>query len=352
MHAARRFGKNALLRAAYPRWPPREQSIDGYTVLLPLPGDLPVFLELALAGLSNQDPTGHVETLVIADRLTPGFRETFQRCCERLPWGPVRLVAIDRRGQLLQRTRRGPWSRASSYLNHFLQIYHGIAATKTTHAILHDADLFLTDGAFLADRYRRCADAGLACLGVERRYDDFYDRNALGPVLATWELMLRTDWIRTFAPWRLSSQSIRLAGFQKDLDTMDYVQVRTPPAQRDLWEAPDSYVHFNWVIIHYRLFQQTAGHEFVDGYFLILLVRLLSDAFAQTDGSNQLPPLSEMVRGITDSSARVHYCQEGIEERYAEFRGRIQRVIEGPALGPAQAESIERALRPFDLAFG
>jgi hypothetical protein len=349
--APRHVAKRAVRSSLYGRWPASASLIDGYTLVLPLPGDLPVFLELALAGLVKQDPAGRVETLVIPDRITPEFLVTYERAIARFDWGPIRLVEVGRRGKVLQRTKNGPWNKTSSHLNHFLQIYHGAAASRTTHATLHDADLFLTDPRFLADRFRACSEGGFACLGVERRFDDWYELNGLGPVLATWELIFDLRWLRGFPPWQISGHSDRLGDVEKKFDTMDYVQLRTPAERRALHETPNGYVHFNWAITHYRLFQESTDGPFTDGHFLILLMRLLSDAFGQTDGSHQLPSLNELVRGIGDNQARINYCGEGIEERYAKFRRQIARVMEGPAVDGAQATQIEQSLSPFDGAF-
>ena len=349
--APRRAAKTAMRTSLYGRWPRPGSLTDGYSVVLPLPGDLPVFLELALAGLARQNPAGRVETLVVPDRLTPEFVATYKRATAHFDWGPVRLLEIGRRGQALQRTKNGPWTKASSHLNHFLQIYHGAAGARTTHVILHDADLVLTDARFLAERFALCSERRLACLGVERRFDDWYEANGLGPVLATWELMFDLRWLRSFPPWQISGQSHLIGDVEKKFDTLDYVQTRTPAEKRGLQEMPSGYVHFNWAITHYRLFQESGSGAFTDGHFLILLMRLLSDAFGQADGSQHLPTVEQLVRGISDRTARVNYCGSGLDATYAGFRRQIERVIESDAVEPAQAENIERALRPFDAAF-
>ena len=319
---ARRVATTAARASLYPRWPNTRPAVDGYTVLMPMPGDLPVFLDLALAGFAKQDPAGHVETLVIPDRVTPKFVKAFNRSAGRAAWGPTRLVRIGRRGRALYRIRNGPWnddisaralSRAvrTSRLNCFLESYYGAATVTSTHAVLHDADLFLLDPHFLAVRYRRCSEWGLGWLGVEPRlmwnreqkcFEDWYERDGLGPVLSTWELMFDVRWLRRFPPWQMHGQSHRFQGAERDFDSMDYVQVRTPPECRGLWEAPDDYAHFNWAISSYRLFQESAGRPFSDEKFRILLIRLLSDAFGHGDESHQLPSARELARGIGDGA--------------------------------------------------
>ena len=340
-------------------------------MLMPMPGDLPVFVELAIAGLAHQNPAGHVETLIIPDRITPAFVRAFDRSVARREWGPARLVQIGDRGRLLYRIRNGPWnddisggavSRAvrTARLNCFLQSYYGIASVRTTHAILHDADLFLVDPQFLAERYRRCAERGLGWLGVERRlmwdrtegrFEDWYERDGLGPVSATWELMFDVRRLRRLPPWQMQGQSHRFDGSERDFDSMDYVQVRTPAANRAVWEAPGSYAHFNWAISSYRLFQESASRPFLDDKFRLLLIRLLSDAFGHEDESHHLPSAQQLARGISDPNARVTYRGKAIDANYQEFRHLIDRVIASPLVNSARAAEIGRALAPFDAAF-
>ena len=69
LRRGRRVATTGGRACLYPRWPPTRPLTEGYTVLMPMPGDLPVFVELALAGLAHQNPAGHVETLIIPDRI-------------------------------------------------------------------------------------------------------------------------------------------------------------------------------------------------------------------------------------------------------------------------------------------
>jgi hypothetical protein len=343
----RTAARRAARRTLYGRWPRAGRLGDGYTVLMPLPGDLPVFLELAMAGCAAQDPAGRVETLVVADQRTPAFVAAFERLRRRFDVGPARLIPIGRPGRALQRLTGEP------YLNHYLQLYHGIGAARTRFAVLWDADLFLNDPRFMAARYERCRDEDLDYLGVEPVFDDWYDRHGHGPVLATWELMFDVGSLRRFPAWQVHSHRGVIGGVEHDFDTMDYPQVHTPVDKRVLWEAPDGFVHFRWSTTVYRYFQQAAGRPFEDQRFRLLLIRLLTDAFAGDDPhpNGELPAVGELARGIGDETARVTYQGAEREERYADFRRMIGQVMEGDLIEPARAETMDRALRPFDRAF-
>jgi hypothetical protein len=321
--------------------------VDGYSILIPVPGDLPVFTHLALAGLARQNPEDRAEIIVIPDRITPELVSTFERSAARLPPGTVRLAPIGTKGRALQRMSGEP------YLNHFLQVFHGINAARTKYALLHDVDLFINDVDFLARRYRECRDDDLAWLGVELAHDaDWYESHGLGPVLATWELMFELGWLRTFPPWQVHGHDNQVNGDAHVFDTMDYPQVRTPAERRRLDEAPEAFVHFRWVITVFRHFQRSNGQPYEDHRFRVLLIRLLMDAFGGSDGPHPPPPVAVLARGITDPAAPVTYRSQGVEDNYSSFRRMLGHVTGGPLIDPDPAQGIERSLAPFDAAFG
>jgi hypothetical protein len=344
---ARRLLKRAAWRTLYPRWRGGTDAAEGYTILIPVPGDLPVFTHLALAGLARQDPDGRTEIIVIPDRSTPDFASTLAQSAALFPPGVVRPARIGARARAIQRVSGDP------SLNHFFQLFHGITAARTKYAVLHDVDLFINDVGFLAERYRRCRDDGLACLGLELVFnDEWYERHGLGPVLATWELMFEIDWLRAFPPWQAHLHYRNVNGGVHMFDTMDYPQVHIPSERRRLAEAPDAFVHFRQVITVFRRFQLADGRPYEDVRFRLLLIRLLMDAFGGSDSRLPPPPVDELARGITDASAPVTYRSPGIEANYSSFRLMLGFVTAGPLVDPDRAERIERALAPFDAAFG
>src|SRR5262245_37932481 len=188
--------KDTVWRAAFARWPPLHDTREGYTLLLPVPADLPVFLRLALANAATQDRDGRIETLVIPDVPSAAFTLAYEEASARFDAGPLRLVELRLAARAIQRLAGN-----QGCTNYFLQIHAGAAAATTTHVLLHDADLFIEDPGFMARHYRRCADEGLACLGVSPAWDHWLREHGFGHVVATWELMMDTRWAREFAPW-------------------------------------------------------------------------------------------------------------------------------------------------------
>jgi hypothetical protein len=348
--AAEQTLKNELWRMTYSRWPKVENPEPGYTMILPVPGDMPVFLYLSLATALNQDPTGRVETIVVPDRLTPEFSAAFETARRAFDAGPIRLVPLSRTAQALQRVASDDPSK-----NYFIQVHAGLQETRTTHALLHDADLFIHDRDFLAGHYRRCAEENLACLGVSECWDGWLRDHGFGHVVATWELMLDTRWLREFAPWEHRGHHAWVDGEWHGFDVTLYTQALTPAARVGLNDATDRFEHFNWVICTYRHFHGRFERPFEDHRFVLLLIRLLADALATKTGSGMpsvdLPDLDSLVRGVTDPAQPITFRSEEAAANYPEFRARVSRILEGPLFDDEATESIESALGRFDEAF-
>src|SRR5690349_7340316 len=162
----------------------------GYSVLLAVPADLPVFLKIAMATINAQRNDGLVETLVIPDMPSPAFERAFERARQDWTNGPIRLVTLRPVERFVNKRINSP------HTNHWLQMTNGVEAATSTHALLHDADLFITDRNFLAVHYAAIKDSSLACLGINPVWDKWYADNGLAHVTATWELMFDIDWAR------------------------------------------------------------------------------------------------------------------------------------------------------------
>jgi hypothetical protein len=353
--APRRVGvlrtmKGMVWRAAYRRWPAHAELRDGYTVLLPVPGDLPVFLRLALAVVAAQDPAGKRETLVVPDRMTSAFARALASAKRSSDADAPRLVTIGATGRTMERLT------ASPAVNYFLQLYYGVAATRTTHALLHDADLFINDPAFLAAHHARCREEGLACLGVEPAWGPWHRERELHHLVATSEMMFDVRWMRSFPPWQHRPHYGKLYGEHHGFDVTDLPQAKTAPRLCALHDPQGRFEHFNWVLGFYREFQQ-ARRPVEDNRFLILLIRLLVDVFSTTedvpDGSGgHLPTMTQLVRGLRDPTQPVTYLESATAQQYPEFRRKLQRVINGPLFDDDAIAVLENAVQPFDGAFG
>ena len=338
--------KSLLWRSLYSRWrTPDGPRTPGYTLLVPVPGDLPVFTELALAVCRQMDPADRVETLVIPDAPHPATTAAVERARPGWP-GPLRLVNLRRRDRLVTRLL-GPQRRPHAY--HWLQLVNGAEQTRSVYALLHDADLFVADPGFHRRQYEEAANRHLACLGVNPVWDDWFAKHGYH-VAATWELLFDVDWLRSFPPHLHLGHDNELDGEHHLFDNTIYPQCRTPADRIAVRPAQGGLVHFNYVICTYRHFQ--ASRSFEDAHFRILLVRLLIDAFDQTGWAYEAPPADELAKGLTEPGRRVTYRGPEAAKNYPEFRAKLDELLASGLLDERQAETVRAGVQPFDRAFG
>lgn len=327
----------------YHRWPPRETApIPGYSLLVPVPGDLPVFLKLALSVLRNQDKTHRIETLVIPDVATERVCQIVQQ--EQASWpGDMRLVNLPWPDRWIPKHLNRP------HHNHWLQLINGVRHSRATHALLHDADLFLTELDFLKKQFEKCLAGNYACFGVHRVWDPWFEKRGKN-LTATWEMIFETQWARTFAPHLHLGHDDTLNGEQHTFDTALFPQCLTS-AHRIGWQEPDQdLIHFNYVICSYRYYRDhPEGYE--DSQFRLLLIRLLIDLFDGDTDEYDLPDAATLHRGITDQASSVTYLATETQDNYAEFRGKLDRLFESGLLGNKQIEIAQSIIAPFDRQF-
>ena len=333
-------------RLRYACWPRRRDQVPGYTVLVPVPGDLPVFLDLALAVCATQQAEHRTRTLVLPDVVTPAVRERVARAQPQ--WrGPLELLplaALDR----AVLPRLGDPGR-----NHGAQLIRGTAAARSTHVVLHDADLFLLDPRVHDDLYERAARDDLEVLGVSPSWDPWYAARGLH-LAATWEQCARVDWLRSFAPHRHIGHDAVVDGERHTFDTTFWPQTHTAPARIAVQAgAEERIVHFNYVISTYRRFQRSSG-AFHDDSFRLLLIRLIVDLFSRGEEEYGLPGLDELARGLgaesTPAGRVVYRGEDG--DGYRSMRAKLGAMVEGPWSSAEDATRALALLEPFDEFYG
>lgn len=336
-----------VYRLLYPRWRGGDGArTPGYTLLLLIPGDLPVFLKIAMEVCGAQDAEHRVETLVLPDIATGGFDRAFARCARDWTGGPIRVVRLRRAEGALARWRKNP------HLNCWLQFITGVNAAHSTHAIWHDADLFVDDPGFLRRHYEECRDRDLAVLGLSEAWDAWYREHGLGHMVSTWEMAVDVDWARSYRPWEHRGHDGAVDGRPVTFDISFNPQSRTAPERIALATSPPRFVHFNHTMGRYREFQRSLrrGRPWEDRTFRVLLVRLLVEAFDDSDWRYDAPAVAELLRGLEDPAAPVTYREPGVEERYAAFRATLDELCDARLVGEARVEALRRAAAPFDAA--
>lgn len=328
-------------QARFARWG-RTTAADatGYTVLVPVPGDLPVFLDLALAVCRAQVAPHRVATIVIPDVESPAVEAVVERA--RAGWsGRLELarLPLPERWTL---PRLGDPGR-----NHAVQLNTAIAGTTSTHVVLHDADLFLLADDIHERQWAHAVADDLDVLGIEVGWDSWFAAHG-APVAATWELTARTDWLRSFPPWRHIAHDDVFDGEAHMFDTTFWAQTRTPPG-RIAVQPPGDVVHFNYVISTYRKFRQ-APPGFRDGRFRLLLIRVFIDLFDTTGTAYGLSSISDLAAGLGRPDSPVWYAAEDAGA-YAEFRPRLAQILAVFPPPAAAGTAVDDALRAFDLFY-
>ncbi len=336
-----------LWKIARSKWrkPVVAARTPGYSVLLPVPADLPVFLKIAMGTIDAQENTGLVETLVIPDMPTPEFERAFEAAKQSWSNGPIRLVKLRPIERFVTRRINSP------HTNHWLQMINGAEACTSTYALLHDADLFITDRGFLAKHYAEVERRHLSCLGINPVWDKWYGEHQLEHVTATWELMFGVDWARSFKAWMHRGHHGNVGGHAHEFDTMLLPQCLTEPAKIQRHQGDWGFVHLIYVICTYRWFQEAdrAGKgPYKDEHWRILLIRLLVDAYQSSESEAQLPSLAELQRGVSGQSSRIDFRGDGATKNYGEFRTKLQQLIDSGIFDSGKVAALREGVRPFD----
>lgn len=326
--------------ARYDQWGQRPEQSPGYGLLVPVPGDLPVFLELALQVLGTQTSDQRVETLVIPDVLTPEVERVVAR--HRGSWaGDLQILPLPHPERVLLPRMRNPAR------NYGVQLLTGVAHSRAEYLVLHDADLFLMAPGLLEERVARARRDQLDVLGADPVWDVWFAQRGL-ELAATWEMTVRTDWLRSFPPSMHMGHDGELNGEKHTFDVTLRPQAVADPSRREVVQS-DDIVHFNYVISTYRHFQRSRG-GIADDRFRLLLIRLFIDIFAREEFEYGVPPLRELARGLGDGEAPVTYprADDSTREVYQDFRGKLARILSGPWTGQAGEVSLGAQLSAFD----
>jgi hypothetical protein len=118
-----------MWRLLYSNWRPAKIEQEGYSILLMFPGDLPVFLNLALEVCAAQNPQHLVEVLVIPDKMHDVYERKWESIRSRWPHSPIRLVKLGPLEQWYANHRNSPFH------NCWLQMIRGLEQVRSTYAL-------------------------------------------------------------------------------------------------------------------------------------------------------------------------------------------------------------------------
>lgn len=330
-------------QARFKKWPAPAKASPGYSLLVPVPGDLPVFLRLALAVCKGQQSQSRLETIVVPDIVTEQVRSIV---AEASPTWPGRLFL-----QPLPQPEKWMLPRLGDPgRNHALQLIAGVSACRSTHIVLHDADLFLLEPDLLDQRFELCQSKQLACLGISPVWDTWFEAHNV-VLAATWELCARVDWVRSFPPVEHMAHKNTLFGEEHVFDTTLYPQALTDQALVGVVPS-DGFVHFNYVISNYRKFVKRGPEPWFDSRFLVLFVSLLVELFDRERwGAYQLPRPEQLASYLGSDEAPLQYPGREGGGDYRRFRSLLGRALQGDWASDEDRARARQVLLPFDDFF-
>lgn len=333
------------LESLYGCWrPPADEVTTGYSILILVPGDLPVFLKIALEVCGKQSLDHLVETIVVPDKWLSGAIEIFDAMLEQHAFSSARLVKLRPMDRLLVRRFQNP------HINNWLQFVRGVEAVRSTHALWHDADLFITEPNFLKRHFEMCSKHDLSCLGVSKVWDSWYENHGINHLTATWELMFAVKWVRSFTPLQHRGRDGVIAGERHVCDLTLWPQCHTPPGKIDRWQREWGFIHFGHVIAAYRWFRQCEC-AYEDEHFRILLIRLLIMAYDDSGWPYDIPALDILKQGLTESASPVTYLQKETARNYHIFRQKMQELVDSSVITAERAAILVEGMDPFDRYF-
>jgi len=339
--------KQSLYDWIYRRWrTPAPALREGYTLLMTVPPDLPVFLRLAVDMCARQDLTHLFETIVVPDHQHPRFAGIVDELAKQWPAGKMRLVEIPRFDRILRKLVR------ANSLIHWFQLIAGVEETQTRHALLHDADLFLLNPRFLREHYEECVRRDLCVLGLERPWNksEWWGQKGFDHLVALWEIEFEAKWMRDMPPAAVRPQPGKFPHGKWWFETSLLAQARCAPAKIARRNVEDQYIHFQFIISAYRRFQRAKreGDVFSDRRFGLLLTRLLIDALDRSGFPYEAPTMGELHAALREPSPQITYAFPEVEVHYANFRVKLERLLASGLFEPSVVDSMRAGVRPFD----
>jgi len=340
--------KNIAWKLLYQSWgPDADTTIPGYTALLPVPADLPIFIQLALDNIESQDHSNLAEVIVIPDIPSNSFRRIYNKVANNRHMPPIRLVEMSVKDRLIGQISRHP----GTY--HFLQLVRGIESSRTSHILFHDADLFFLHHDYLRKHYELSKSKGVNVLGVRpARRNMWRDREnwETATIAATWEMMARRDWLKRYKTHQHRGQKAVWNGRMRVFDTTILPQWLSCPDEIAISYAEHDLIHFTYTISSYRHYCRLP-RPFNDKYFRILLLRLLVDALDNSGWTYHLPPLENIIEGIAGNDKFVSYVHRDTKANYARFSRTMMNFLDSGALKDKAKENIYSNFLKFDRQF-
>lgn len=346
--------RDCLLSLAFGRWPRSAPAVPGYSILIPLPADMPFLLTYALEGIRHLDTTHCREILVIPDGSRTQPRAIAQ-IMARQNDARVRLIPLSAWDRIAINAL--PRADGGANFRHGLAICRGAAQSTATHIYLHDVDAFWVDPDAIERQYAEALQRHMLALGVTARWDPFYQAAQM-EMPGTWELLFSTAWVRSRPPYLIKGARRRTVdGGTHSFDTLLYAQyLDYPSGQIGVMARPPALVHFNGTITTYRVYRRGCrkgdiGFSVVDELFRILLLAILAELLEARGMAGEVPTVAELITGLKDDTVPVRYTAPAQVDTYPEFRQMMEQLSTAPVFAGPRSQKMHELLKPFDDHF-
>ncbi len=214
-------------------WPRRAELQSGYSIILGVPWHLRHLLGVNLRFIAAADRQSLRAVHVVLDRANPQALAELRASIDR-DWSglPLKFHCYEGlAGRLVE------WIDVSTFYNS-MNCATALKAIDTTHAILHDFDLYPTRSDYFERIYRQMIDRRLHYCGVE--FTPFDGLSAADQVLGTWGLGMDVGWLRsTHRPIEIFHAVRRVKGRWVMLDPFSHSQLRKG-TRRELVDGSDT----------------------------------------------------------------------------------------------------------------
>ena len=339
-----------VLAPFFGRWRSVGPAMDGYTILLPSPMDMPFLLRFALEGLRHLNTNHCRQIIVIPDGCGGDRGAALRQVVDACGDSRIELAPLGAAAHFMVHGMRRAGAEIANW-THWAMIIEGINRAKCDHIFLHDADAFCLESNGLERQYQECRDRGMATLGVMARWDPFFREIGYG-IPGTYELMFSARWARRHNPLDLKGGRRQSTHGPRVFDTMLYPQFQDYPSGKvGILDPPARLVHFAGAITTYRMFCDRGGQPVSDERFSLLFLALMEDLLPSPSGDRLLPSTRHLALGLDDASAAVTYRSPRATREYPTFRAMIEDLCNSPIFQGSRAEQIRAVIYPFDRHF-
>lgn len=334
--------KGLVQRTLYSRWKPAGLPSDGYSIIMPMPEDMPFLLRLALEGLRHVGTDHCGQVIVVGDGWGSDRGEALRKVAGEFSDSRIEMAFFSRLDRAVVRRMPSP---------HWLTVIYGINRARHDYAFLHDSDAFFLERDCMERTYAYCRERSMYAIGVTARWDPFFEQIGY-QIPGTWQMIFSALWLRTHKPWKVHGRQVATPHGPNIFDTLLYPQYLDYGTGRiGVMPDPPKYVHFNGTIVTYRTWRRAGGKPVVDELFRLLLLSLLEHVIPPADGKRLLPPVDELSHGLTDATCPIRYDTLDCARNYGEFRDQVKELCGSPIFAGERAHVIESLLRPFDEHF-